>query len=303
MRTSDFVVGKWGQIFEFYGLPEITGQRHFKGECPLCGKRNKFRIDDKDGSGSFICVCGSGSGWKLLELTQGKDFKTLAGEIDRAFGNSYQSAAIPKPQISRFELAMDRVKSSSSIRDTTAAQYLANRGIFELPQKGALFSRGNIYSIATDSTGRPVYSHETMLDGDKKAGVEIQKKAISLLPENQSPDMAVIRLFDAQSTLGIAEGIETALSCKQIYKCATWSTMNSGFMKKFRAPSGVRHLIIFADNDKNGTGLAAAFECANRNILHRNDVRKVTIRWPGEVEDFNDMLNSGSNVFEWVLND
>jgi putative DNA primase/helicase len=35
--------------------------------------------------------------------------------------------------------------------------------------------------------------------------------------------------------------------------------MTSGFMKKFRVPAGVKHLIIFADRDVNSaTGLAAA---------------------------------------------
>jgi len=76
--------------------------------------------------------------------------------------------------------------------------------------------------------------------------------------------------------------------------------MNSNFMKKFRAPGGVEHLIIFADSDKNGTGHAAAFACGHSNIMANNDVKKVTIRWPDR-GDFNDVLQEIQTIHEWVL--
>ena len=82
MNTIDAVKGQWAKIFAHYGLPPITGRKHFKGKCPICGQKGKFRIDDKDGRGTYICTCGSGNGFQLLERTQGKDFKTLADEID-----------------------------------------------------------------------------------------------------------------------------------------------------------------------------------------------------------------------------
>lgn len=87
MNTIDAVKGQWAKIFAHYGLPPITGRKHFKGKCPICGQKGKFRIDDKDGRGTYICTCGSGNGFQLLERTQGKDFKTLADEIDVLIGN------------------------------------------------------------------------------------------------------------------------------------------------------------------------------------------------------------------------
>lgn len=109
-----------------------------------------------------------------------------------------------------------------------------------------------------------------------------------------------IRMFPVSTTLGVAEGIETALSCKQTYGCNTWSTLNAGFLRKFRVPAGVKHLIIFADTDPNGAGLAAAFECGHRNMLHSNEVELVSIRWP-ERGDFNDMLQNGAKVYQQQL--
>lgn len=309
MKTTVAVIGQWSKVFDHYGLPPITGKRHFKGEAPCCGRKGKFRIDDKEGSGSFICACGeSGNGWKLLQIATGLEFKDLAKEVDSIIGNEYkheqnQSVNNESPSQSALRSALTRFKQATRLNDSNVKEYLNSRGIFEMPTRAVKCSNGNMFAIAADSKGNPCYSHETFLDGGVKASVEVGKKMLSLQSESfiEHVDSVAIRLFDVSSTLGIAEGIETALSVKQIYKCNTWSTINSNFLDKFKAPSGVNHLMIFADNDKNGTGLAAAFNCGKKNILAKNDVEKVTIRWPGSVCDFNDMLTQGSNVFEWQL--
>ena len=72
-------------------------------------------------------------------------------------------------------------------------------------------------------------------------------------------------------------------------------------MKKFRVPSGVKHLIIFADRDENSaTGLAAAYECAHANLLAKNDSERVSVYWPDH-DDFNNMLMNGDQVRELVF--
>ena len=143
-----------------------------------------------------------------------------------------------------------------------------------------------------------------MLEGDRKAPLgESAKRQKSLQEDNylEYARSVAIRMFPVSSTLGIAEGIETALSCYQIYGVNTWAVMNSNFMKKFRAPAGVKHLVIFADMDKHSaTGQAAAFECAHANLMAKNDLVKVSIRWPDN-GDFNDMLMNGDQVREQVF--
>lgn len=302
MKTVDFVKQNIPAVLEFYALPPITRGVHFKGECPCCGSKKSFRIDNKTGNGDWICKCGAGNIWKLLEIVTGKQFKDLAHEIDKEFGNTFDG--VPKKDFSpnqKLNNAMANWKKAEPLKDTNVKEYLLERGITTLPARAVKCLNGNMFAIATDENGIPHYSHETMLDGNKKANVEVQKKLLGLQENSEYANSVAIRLFDVSSTLGIAEGIETALSAAQIYGCNVWSTINSGNMKKFKAPLGVNHLIIFADNDKNGTGLAAAMTCGNKNILSNNDVEKVTIRWTGQVEDFNDMLIDGSNVFEWGL--
>ena len=190
--------------------------------------------------------------------------------------------------------------------------YLRNRGINTLPSDAIRFCLEqpfngrhyqSLFSLATDDKGALCYLHRTLLDGDKKANLgESAKRMLSLQEDSylEHASSVAIRMFPPASTLGIAEGIETALSCRQIYGCNVWAVLNTSLMKRFRAPMGVKHLIIFADTDLNGAGHAAAFECGHRNILSNNDVEKVSIRWP-ESGDFNDMLINGAQVFEWPL--
>ncbi len=311
MNTLDAMKGSEEVILSHFGLPPITGNKHFKGECPLCAKKNKFRLSRYNGLVSYICSCGNGNMINLIEQVTGQDFKTIAAQIDKIIGHSFkgekQEVSYEPPHVR----ALKNFQGYAGLKGTTAQEYLNSRGIFCLPSKSVRYNSRSgrpgfpsLMSIVSDEKMIPCYWHQTFLDGSKKADIGASKKLISIQDKSYSDYCAspAIRMFPLASTLGISEGIETALSAKQIYSCNTWSVVNTSFMKRFKAPKGVEHLIIFADNDKSGAGHAAAFECAHKNILAKNDVTKVSIRWPGDVCDFNDMLQSGSNVFEWILN-
>lgn len=316
MRTAQAAKDRWSEIFEYYGLPPISGKNHFRGECPICGARGKFRIDDRDGQGTWICKCGSGDGMKLLTLTlPGKSFSTICSEVDRLIGNDYQHVDIPvnSPTVKHRQRVINKFSKLTELRGTSGAAYLSRRGITRLPAESIRFcehQRHNgsvyqaLYSLATDDKGELCYLHQTLLDGDRKADIDSAKRLKSLKEESylDYARSVAIRMFPVSSTLGIAEGIETALSCYQVYGVNTWSVINSGFMRKFRVPAGVKHLIIFADMDPHSaTGLWAAYECAHTNLLAKNDLVSVSVRWP-DSGDFNDMLVNGDQVRELVFN-
>lgn len=309
MRTSDAVVGQWERVFTQFGLPWTTGNRHI--DCPICSKKKSFRIDDKDGRGTWICTCSAGTGWDLLMQVTGKDFKTLAKEIDVIIGNTqdYASNAPRVPRVNDSETVRDYFLALPKIKGTQANEYLNSRGIYDTPRSGIRYSAGEydhdarrkipcMYAIASDEYGAPAIKHLTYLEGGKKAEIETQRKMFTI-KETHGP--VAIKFSPAGSILGIAEGIESALSAAHIYKIPVWATMSAAIMQRFRAPPGVKALYIFADNDKNGTGLAAAFVAGKANILAKNDIEKVLIRWPVVVNDFNDMLTNGDDVVEWVL--
>ncbi len=61
--------GRWAEILPALGVPtEVLTGRH--GPCPGCGGRDRFRWDDRDGRGTWICGGGgspvAGDGFELL---------------------------------------------------------------------------------------------------------------------------------------------------------------------------------------------------------------------------------------------
>ncbi|MEQ9642507.1 MAG: primase-helicase zinc-binding domain-containing protein [Alphaproteobacteria bacterium] len=71
MRTVDRARGRWPTILPRLGIAaSFLVNRH--GPCPLCGGRDRFRFDDRDGSGSYYCNrCGPGPGLLLVQKLNG----------------------------------------------------------------------------------------------------------------------------------------------------------------------------------------------------------------------------------------
>jgi len=304
MKTIDAAKGHWDTILTHYGL-RFTNNRHI--QCPICERKGSsgIRINEYRGDCSWICVCGSGSGFNLLMEMTGKPFSEIAKEIDLIIGNTHDY----KP--SKAPVSLRKAKEAAKpIKGSLAELYLKERGIQALPSMSVEYIESMPYyndgkqtgsypvmlSTVTDSQSLEVLQyHYTYLDGTKKLDRKVRNVTDT---DYKSP---VIRLMEAEKTLGIAEGVETALSVYDKYNVPCWATVNSGFMKKFRAPNGVTKLYIFADNDRSGTGHAAAFECARANLAARNDVSDVVVMWPDDIGDFND-LEDKENVCHWEFN-
>ncbi|MEP5568421.1 MAG: toprim domain-containing protein [Halioglobus sp.] len=71
---------------------------------------------------------------------------------------------------------------------------------------------------------------------------------------------AAMRLFPANETLCIAEGIETALAVRQINNDPVWATGSNTMLEKFEVPGHVTHLMIAGDNDESGAGQRSAWK-------------------------------------------
>jgi hypothetical protein len=95
---------------------------------------------------------------------------------------------------------------------------------------------------------------------------------------------SAVHLFPCSKHLGIAEGIETALSAYQIFKMPVWAAMSAGGIKDFPVIFGLKFLRIFADHDE--VGLSAARMCKRR---YKAAGIEVEIRHPPEPQsDWND---------------
>ena len=73
-----------------------------------------------------------------------------------------------------------------------------------------------------------------------------------------------IRLAPPAPTMGIAEGIETALSAARLFNVPVWSVINDYGIATFQPPPECEHLIVFADHDRHGAGERAAHSLTAR---------------------------------------
>ncbi|WP_130471416.1 primase-helicase zinc-binding domain-containing protein [Candidatus Magnetaquicoccus inordinatus] len=82
--------GHWPSILLSLGASqENLANKH--RSCPFCGGKDRFRFDDKDGHGTFICnQCGAGDGMgyasRLLGLEDARDFPKVAESVAKAMG-------------------------------------------------------------------------------------------------------------------------------------------------------------------------------------------------------------------------
>ncbi|WP_323889619.1 DUF927 domain-containing protein [Aeromonas allosaccharophila] len=79
--------GHWPDLLAAVGID--TPRRGKHGPCPTCGGKDRFRLDDKGGRGTWICnQCGAGDGLTLVGLATGKTIKEAADLIAPLVGLS-----------------------------------------------------------------------------------------------------------------------------------------------------------------------------------------------------------------------
>jgi hypothetical protein len=99
-----------------------------------------------------------------------------------------------------------------------------------------------------------------------------------------------VRLAPAGETLGVAEGLETALSAMQIEGIPVWAALSAVGVERVVLPAVAKHIMIFADRDEHGAGEKAAEKARAR---FEREGRTVTIKLPPEGhKDFNDVLRA-----------
>jgi hypothetical protein len=131
-----------------------------------------------------------------------------------------------------------------------------------------------------DADGNPAAVHRTWLSPDRKGKAPVPKaKKLSETPDAAG---AAIRLFDAEGSdvLGLTEGIETGIGVRQLGvggyfdglgKIPVWACYAERNLRNFKIPESLlatlTKIIVFADNDERGTGLAAALAFKERMAI------------------------------------
>jgi putative DNA primase/helicase len=119
-----------------------------------------------------------------------------------------------------------------------------------------------------------------------KADLEISKRVM----KGKLPDGCAIRLAPEKAVMGVAEGIETAISAAIMFDMPVWACINGTLLSKWIPPAKAEQVTIFGDHDANFTGQAKAYHLANR--LEVQFKRKANVMIPPAVGyDWNDHLH------------
>lgn len=297
LNSEDVARGKWEMILKDVGMDErsLTGRQC---ECPMCGRKDKFRFDNKEDRGTWYCnSCGAGDGYKLyMFFTRINNFNQAVRKIAKDYG---ALEAIKQKERKDARIALNKLWKGSTDGVSEIAKYLATRGIKHVPanvlgrvlrfSQHTPWSSGGVTGYAPamlarvlNRDGSPATIHRTFLTTD----VPVRKM---LMPHDGKLDGCYIPLGrPVENVLGVAEGIETALAAHSCFGGTVWATYCAEQLIRFTEPTSVDSLSIYGDNDTSFVGQAAAYRLA-ASVVKRGKAASVFIP---EIagEDWNDYL-------------
>lgn len=184
---------------------------------------------------------------------------------------------------------------------TVGASYLNARRCVVPPADGDLRFHPSVKHSPTGYTGpalvaliteavtrEPLSLHRTWITAMGKADIDPPR----LLLANHRKAGGVIRLWPDEAVtggLGIAEGVETALTLAHAFK-PVWACIDAGNMAELPVLAGIECLTIAADHDD--AGLNAAQACADRWSEAGVTVR--VIKPPKARQDLNDVIQEAA---------
>lgn len=273
-----------GTVTAFLNL-NLKGRGEMIGACPQCGGTDRFAVNTKknlfncrgcqkggDPIGlvmhvlgcDFIAACEAING-KPSPRGGGKTM-TVAERKERELYISIMNAERARQEAAdrkrRTESAGTIWRATVPIKGTLAERYLQSRGLSPKFADGELHAHeslphpdGKHYPALVarvsglDGKGVGIWRIFVSNDGRGKAPVDNAKLGLG------ATSGGAVRIGGVASEIGIAEGIETALACRQMIFVDTgrlipvWASLSTSGMKAIELPPEVQRVRIFADAD------------------------------------------------------
>jgi len=307
MRETVFnkTTGHWRSLLIELGVNKkhLTGKH---GPCPICGGKDRFRFDDKDGRGTYYCNgCGPGTPLTLLNKMFGWQPAEVAQRLERIMGGRKAAPVRSKPVVDLEAAEQARRERSDAMREywqgcrplTPAClvlEYLRWRGIdLEMLPEGALIN------IKQRIIGNKVFEMVCAVRGPGGQGAQIHRTMINgntfkvikrLLWRGEFPPGSAVPLFRPQpyAPLGIAEGVETAISAAVLFGHPVWAALNAARLQTWVPPprEACDGLVIFADNDPAGQQAASKLWQRLKAMGHHVEIKTPVVAGA----DWNDIL-------------
>ena len=269
MRINEITaeaVGKWQSIFSSLGI-EVGNGKHCP--CPVCGGKDRFRFDNKDGRGTYICSqCGSGDGLNLIKNYYHCDAKEASSKVaeclnlrNTSTNSDFKSDLQSKTIFKKVEYLLSKAILGQS-------DYLTEKGLtFDLP----LLDDGRIFAPVININSEYTGGQFIEPDGNKRLMRGSNKKGafIWVSPKLGRPDEVKKELLTATEII-ICEGLATGISIAVFrHRSMVISAIDAGNLihvaNAIREINSTVNIIIAGDNDigrHKNTGKEKAIEAA-----------------------------------------
>jgi putative DNA primase/helicase len=318
LRADDIharIGAAWPSVLSQLGIGEEFLRPKKSGPCPACGGRDRYTFDNRHLRGDFICRgCSpkSGSGFDLLMRVYGWTYSEARRNVVEAAGLAGEPrtptrlapavAQVPEGPATPSDKVRGIVRSACPVSDCPdVVTYLDSRRLWPLPagctlrahpsleywHEGERSRFAGLVAEVRDVNGVLVTAHVTYLQDGKKIPGDTPRK---MLGKTTGREGCAVQLMPAADVLGIAEGIETALSAAALHEVPVWAALNTSLLAKFEPPTCVKLLHIYADGDRAG------LEAAGRLMQRLQDRVRFDLHVPPTpFDDFNDQLVSRSS--------
>jgi hypothetical protein len=218
------------------------------------------------------------SSWDILDelkhrgLVEGNSLPTR-----KRFTPTLHRFTEPSPDVGALTIWQATVEAQETVVD----EYLDRRGIYLRPPmlRCRLDHRSMVAGVQAPD-GKVIAIQQTWLTSE---GEKASTKRLT----TGNLGSGAVRLGAAGRSMGIAEGVETALSAMQMAGMTVWASLGASRLHNVDLPPEVEEVHVFVDNDEPGR--TAARRAAD---IHTSLGRRVYLRSPpDQCGDWNDFLN------------
>jgi putative DNA primase/helicase len=274
---------------------KTNGSNEQRPPCPECGHVGGFSVDVR--SGKFRCfVCplrgrvGDGKGF--VPIARFDDPAVAARKRER-LQRVWKEALPLNHTDARAVRSYLESRALGEILNASPAVLRAHRGLEYWDGSKSLGRYPAMLALYHGAKGQPATLHATYLrsDGCAKASVPSPKKILPVPVKGATAGGAIHLYEPKEGILGIAEGIESALSMHLLQKLPVWSSYCADNLPRTRLPKTLRELHIGIDLDSSGKGEEAAQKLANRVLRMPRGPEVFFVRPEGTAPcDLNDEL-------------
>jgi putative DNA primase/helicase len=283
----------------------LKGRRSRNGwlvRCPCEGhglgrgdRSPSLSVADGD-DGRLLLMCFAGCQFEdVLNGLRNRGLVDDSPKFDRARVALSRVDPTPAAEHKPDAEALQIWRAAGPAAETVVAEYLERRGLPLAPPPSlrcGSFLHLDRYEMpcmvagVQRLDGKVVAVQQTILTSKgTKAAIAVPKKTTGALGNG------AVRLGPAAEILGVAEGVETALSAQTMAEIPVWSSLGASRLHRVELPPIVRELHIFGDNGEPGRAAAQ-----RTSEVHMALGRRVVLRFPPDgLKDFSDLLNADAD--------